>query len=834
MSLMNVHLQSSRPGASSALDLSDCASEPIHIPNLIQPHGALLAALADRLVVTHASANLETILGRPVAAVLGQSLENAIGAPACSALLDAGSSGGVTRVPVHSLSLPDGRMLYLRAHRTGRHICVDIEPLDFEPLDKRAIFMAASVVRTFPQAASVIELCELAVQGLKAISGYARVMAYRFCEDGHGEVIAEARETSLKAYLGQHYPASDIPPQARELYLRNRVGAIADSGYVPVPLCVDPALADGMPLDLTHSVLRSVSPVHCEYMRNMNTAASLTIGLSDGPNLWGMLVCHHTEPRCAGYALRAAADVIGQVVSLLLVSTGEAELLAQSLQRNATLRALIDRLAARVPLSDAFIAAESELLHLVGATGAVVRLSGTHLLLGRTPALPVTKSVLAVLQPLTGGDPVAVDDLGVRYPELAGSSNEASGALLLPLASGDDDAILWFRPELERTVVWGGNPAEHAIPNLATARISPRSSFDAWMETVKGHSAPWTQADLAQAREVRSAVEAEVAKRAQSALRESQAQLALIVENSTDVIMLLGLDGIRRYVSPAVERLLGWRPDEMIGSAALLRSTPEEFVHPEDQQILIDARKALLAGSIGEYSVSFRHLRRDGSWLWVDGRARLRASAVDPGPTGIVVSLRDATERKAAEIKLKDALEQMEQMAATDGLTGLANRRHFDGVAEQEWRRCGREHWPLSVLLLDADRFKLFNDRYGHLAGDGCLRAIAAQLAAAARRPGDLAARYGGEEFLLLMPHTDRAGALCVAEQVRKLVLDLAIAHEASPPASIVTVSIGVATAWPSDPENGPNSISALLAAADTALYQAKSGGRNRVVIAGE
>jgi len=202
------------------------------------------------------------------------------------------------------------------------------------------------------------------------------------------------------------------------------------------------------------------------------------------------------------------------------------------------------------------------------------------------------------------------------------------------------------------------------------------------------------------------------------------------------------------------------------------------------------------------------------------------------GPTGHIVALSDATDRMAVEIKLQDALEQMERMAATDGLTGLANRRHFDAVADEEWRRCARLNQPLSVLLLDADHFKLFNDRYGHLAGDGCLRAIASQLTAAARRPGDLPARYGGEEFLMLMPLTDRAGALWVAERVRKLILDLAIEHEGSPAPGVVTVSIGVATAWPKDPESGPKNLSTLLMAADGAMYQAKSAGRNRVVFA--
>jgi diguanylate cyclase (GGDEF)-like protein/PAS domain S-box-containing protein len=469
----------------------------------------------------------------------------------------------------------------------------------------------------------------------------------------------------------------------------------------------------------------------------------------------------------------------------------------------------------------------------VGASGAVVRLSGALVCLGRTPPLPDTQSALAVLESLAAGERLAVDNLGLRHPELAACISEASGALLLPLASGDDDVILWCRPELERTIVWGGNPAEYATLNPATAQISPRTSFDAWRETVKGHSAPWTEADLAQARELHNVVAAEMAKRAQSALRESEAQLGLIVEHSSDVIMLLGLDGVRRYVSPAVERLLGWRPQEMVGSSAMLGSTPAEFVHPEDLQVFIDARMELQAGKVNEFSMCFRMLRRDGSWLWVDGRARARLSADGARRTGVVAVLRDATDRKATELKLKDALEQMERLAATDGLTGLANRRHFDGVADREWRRCRREHQPLSVLLLDADHFKHFNDRYGHLAGDDCLRAIGSQLAAAARRPADLAARYGGEEFLLLMPNTDRDGALRMAERVRELVLALAITHEGIPAPGVVTVSIGAATAWPEAAESHPRSVSALLEAADAALYQAKSGGRNQVVFAG-
>jgi diguanylate cyclase (GGDEF)-like protein/PAS domain S-box-containing protein len=825
--LMDVPVKSSLKNPSMP-DLSQCGSEPIHIPAAIQPHGALLAATADGLLVSHASANLAAILGRPVETVLGRSLENAIGETACKALLDARTSGAITPEHVHSLHLHDGGVLNLRAHRTGRHICVDIEPQELE-LD-RPLFMARQVVASFRHAASAIELCELAVGGLKALSGYDRVMAYRFLEDGHGEVIAEAREASLKAYLGQHYPASDIPPQARRLYLRQRVGAIVDSSYIPVPLCAEPTLDDGAPLDLTHSALRSASPIHREYMRNMNTAASLTIGLAYGSDLWGMLVCHHSTPRCAGFEMRAAADLIGLVVSLLIVSTSEAEVSAQRLQGSATLHALTDRLATAVPLPAALTAAKTELLHIVGATGAVLRLSGALICLGTTPSRPAIQFTLATLRPLAGSDRVAVDDLSLRYPELTGSTAEASGAMLLPLATGEDDVILWFRPDLTRTIVWGGDPGEHTTTHPGTARISPRTSFAAWRETVKGYSSPWTAADIALARAVRNAIEAEAAKRTQIALRESQAQLGLIVQHSSDVIILIGIEGVRQYVSPAVERMLGWRPEELVGSTSLLGNSPRDFVHPEDQAVFRAATADLNSDIAGEISISFRHLCRDGTWLWVDARARLSMTTDGERP-GVVVALRDATERKMAEFKLNDALETMQRMAATDGLTGLANRRHFDVIAEKEWRRCARGNVPLAVLLLDADRFKLFNDRYGHVAGDACLCAIASQLAAAARRPGDLAARYGGEEFLMLMPDTNAESAMRLAELIRELVLNLAILHEGSPDPGVVTVSIGAAVTWPQDPGNGPGSVSALLVAADAALYQAKNRGRNQVAM---
>jgi len=498
-----------------------CEREPIHTPNAIQPHGALVAARVEGRLVSHASANLAAILGRPAAEVLGRPLKEVFG-EAASRVLErcAGPRNGTSLSQVHAFPGPGGSTLCLRAFLSGAHVCVDIEPIRRAPGPGTPVTMAQSVLETFSHAATRADLCDFAVHGLRSITGYDRVMAYRFGPDGHGEVIAEACAPQLEPYLGLRYPASDTPAQARRLYLRQRVGAIADSSYQPVPLLADPALDDGGLIDLTHCALRSVSPVHREYMRNMKTAASLTIGLAQGQELWGMLVCHHAMPRIAGPELRAVAHMIGQVVSLLLASLGDAEDYVQQLERISILRALVARLAAAMPLSDAFAAAQTELLGLVEASGAVVRLSGTLLRLGRTPPLAAADRALAVLQSEAGGEVLAVDDLGLRHPDLAACTSQGSGALLLPLAQDSDDAILWFRPELSWTVTWGGNPTQHATVDPVTANISPRVSFEAWKELVRGRSEPWSKADLTLAGEVRSAVQAELAQRTKAELAQ--------------------------------------------------------------------------------------------------------------------------------------------------------------------------------------------------------------------------------------------------------------------------------------------------------------------------
>ncbi len=303
-------------------------------------------------------------------------------------------------------------------------------------------------------------------------------------------------------------------------------------------------------------------------------------------------------------------------------------------------------------------------------------------------------------------------------------------------------------------------------------------------------------------------------------LAESEASFRLLTENSGDVIARLGLDGVFRYVSPAALRVLGWQPQALCGQPML------DFVQAEDRAWVSSSVVALAQAATEEITITFRFRREDESEVWVEAHVRL---LLDPGgrPLEAVLAMRDATDRKAAETELLAAFERMEAMAQTDGLTGLANRRRFDEMLGREWRRAMRDETPLSLLLVDADRFKTFNDRYGHAAGDECLRHLAVAIGSAARRPGDLAARYGGEEFVVLLPATDLLGAQEVAERLRQEVLAIGLEHLGNPPMGLVSVSIGLACAWPRAGE--PVDTDGLLRAADDALYVAKSTGRNQV-----
>jgi diguanylate cyclase (GGDEF)-like protein/PAS domain S-box-containing protein len=304
--------------------------------------------------------------------------------------------------------------------------------------------------------------------------------------------------------------------------------------------------------------------------------------------------------------------------------------------------------------------------------------------------------------------------------------------------------------------------------------------------------------------------------------QDAEKRYRLLADHSSDAIVCLNLDETRRYVSPAFTRLTGWTPAE--GTCA----APGATIHSDDRAAVSQHLQAMATRSADEMTLRFRYICKNGSVLWVESRARFVA-ADGREPAQIIANVRDISQSMAAEQEIVALNRKLHELATIDGLTGLFNRRQFDEALLTEWRRALREDDVLSLVLLDVDRFKPYNDRYGHLQGDAALQAVAAVLRAIARRPGDVAARYGGEELALLLPGADADGADRLADMMRAGVEALALEHVDNAPARVVTVSLGVATFWPGAGglELGPD---ALIIAADKALYQAKITGRNRVV----
>jgi diguanylate cyclase (GGDEF)-like protein/PAS domain S-box-containing protein len=306
---------------------------------------------------------------------------------------------------------------------------------------------------------------------------------------------------------------------------------------------------------------------------------------------------------------------------------------------------------------------------------------------------------------------------------------------------------------------------------------------------------------------------------AEQRLKASEARYRMLADNSSDIVFQVDRGLVRQYVSPASRDILGYDPSELIGVK------PVEQCHPDDAHLIAEAASALLAGEAERRTVVNRSLHRDGHWVWVEAELKALRDPATGEVTGIIGALRDISKRKAIEEQLAEATRRLEILAAEDGLTGLANRRSFDDTFDMEYRRAQREGESLALIMIDVDRFKDFNDYYGHPAGDACLKQVADKIGSAILRPGDFAARYGGEEFAVLLPNTHLAGALEVAERIRLAVRELRLPN-AQGVDGVVTISAGVVASSNGARGEGTDQ---LLKKADRALYQAKNAGRDFV-----
>jgi light-regulated signal transduction histidine kinase (bacteriophytochrome) len=502
-------------------DLSTCDREPIHIPGSIQPHGVMLVMDRTQRRIEQVAGDTRALLGlsqeqlldQPIAELLDAdstrfvSEQLNLSSSAVAALTRLGVNAGGTTIP-----------LDLTLHALDQTVVLELEPTQRtnsgggDPIAQLKALLAVVQVT-----ASVDESCAAAAAALRAVTGFDRAMVYRFLPDESGEVVAEDARPGLESFLGLHYPASDIPRQARELYRRNWLRTIADINYAPAPLNPPLNRRTGGPIDMSHCVLRSVSPIHCEYLRNMGVSASLSASIVVRDSLWGMLVLHHYSPRTVSADLRIACETFAQIFSLHVGAKMLAESSAERLGTRQAREELITVLGNASEVGAAIAA--WDLCGYLSATGAAVYVDGRFHLCGFTPSTPELVELVRWLNELNR--PLFVSEqLSAEFPPAARYPELASGLVAVGISHAPRDYVLWFRPEIGRTVRWAGDPSMSVKVGRHGVRLTPRGSFAEWLEVTRMQSAPWSELTLEAAEALRVVLLESVLKSVVEAQRE--------------------------------------------------------------------------------------------------------------------------------------------------------------------------------------------------------------------------------------------------------------------------------------------------------------------------
>ncbi len=488
-----------------------CDRPLLHKPGATQAHGLLLGIVLPDWRISQVSANTQTRLGIDPETLLGQSLNTLLSESDITAIAD-----DLSKRPgqIHSLSLTWLTPLGEQTFNTIFHPLEDTYLiLELEPDSAEKTFSLPQFYQTYKyvlhqlqQAVTLSELCQIIVQQIQQITGFDRVMIYQFDETGAGSVIAENKRDDLDPYLGLHYPDSDIPQEAKALFARNPLRLIPDVDYQPVPLM---ALADDpqSPLDLSLSVLRSVSPDHIEYLQNMGVKATQTISLLKDGKLWGLISCHHQSPYFIPYEQRSLCEFLGQVMSLEIASKEANEDLDYQKFLKSVQTQLVKKLGQAESLTQALFQSRQELLPLVGADGCAIYTEGTIFLVGQTPTESEVQDLIEWLEERFENHLFVTHALPHLYPVAIAFKNVASGLLALSLTQVQKNYVLWFRPEQIQQVNWAGasqNPSQAEADG--TIRYFPRKSFELWQETVRLQSLPWKPWEIEGAKELRSAI----------------------------------------------------------------------------------------------------------------------------------------------------------------------------------------------------------------------------------------------------------------------------------------------------------------------------------------
>ena len=572
----------------SQTDLDACAREPIHVPGATQPHGSLLVLDPEGLDILWASANFEEITGRtPIE--LHQSIEPALRA------------WQATETTTYRARLrnPDVDM---SAHVHQRLIIVEFER-SAPAFHNELLFRLTGFAQQLAATEVLADALSATARLIADLTGFDRALVYKFDSDWNGHVVAEAGNGALPSYLDLRFPASDIPAQARHLYSLNRIRLIPDANYVPVPLIAFGGRQDARAIDMTFTQLRSVSPVHLEYMRNMGTLSSMSISVMADGKLWGLLSCHSGNPHYLTSDIREACDFVVQSLAMRISADSRSETAALGVELARVHTKLLTAMAQADRWDEGLAGAPAALLELTRADGAAILLQDGFLPVGETPEeQEVRRLVSRFSQHGAATDFYITDSIAAAFPGKEGLAGGTCGVLALRVSEVEDSWLIWFRQEVVKAVTWGGDP--HKVVR-ESGRIHPRKSFEAWREMVRGRSAPWHPAEVSAARDLRASIVEIVLKKA-----EQLASLAADLQKSNRELEAFAYSISHDLRAPF---------RHIVGFSQLLTERERNLGEHSRHYLQMISDSALAAGELVDDLLTFSHL----------GRAALSTDKVD-------------------------------------------------------------------------------------------------------------------------------------------------------------------------------------------------------------
>ncbi len=475
------------------VNLVNCEHEPIHIPGSIQPHGFLIGLKVEDLIIDYCSGNCHEYIGLRYEQLLGKSFDWVFGDAATNNLITyIASLIDISTAPLQ-IMLSEKLFTCTIQKNTGVFL-LEFEPVSEKKLAITDIYLQTKQFTAYMQSASTLQmLCQAVADETRAITGYDRVMIYRFDEDYNGEVFAESKAVHIEPFLGLHYPQTDIPVQARDLYIKNLLRLIVDVNYIPVPIYT---IDDGVNknIDLSYSTLRSVSPIHIQYLQNMGVAATLSISLIHENKLWGLIACHHYSDKYITSDTRIAAQLQGHFLTSQISVRQLAEEYEVAKKVNKSLADLLAQVFSADSIKLIQLIKQQELITLTNAAGIIIMVDDKIYSQGIVPPEEAIKKLGNWLFDHHQQTGFNTANLSVAYPDADKWCNAAAGIIYHSLASSPGNCIIWFRPEALQEVHWGGNPQNAIIKD--EKGLSPRKSFELWKEIKKCESHAWLKPEL--------------------------------------------------------------------------------------------------------------------------------------------------------------------------------------------------------------------------------------------------------------------------------------------------------------------------------------------------